>query len=259
MNLVDIALLSGAGLAAGTVNAIAGGGSLITFPALIATGLSPVAANVTNSVSVFPGYAASVYGSRTDLADLARDSSRRLLLSVLPTAVVAAALGCLLLLATPARAFDLVVPFLVLAAATTLAFQDRLRRLVGHPRDLSPRRQALSLHAMVFAGSLYGGYFGAALGVMLVAALALVLDHSMARVNALKNVVSATGGLVTVVAFAAFGPVDWADVLVVAPTAMIGGYVGARLARRLPSAVLKWLIVTFGIGVGLVLLYRAVF
>ena len=259
MNVVDIALLSGAGLAAGAVNAIAGGGSLITFPALIATGLSPVAANVTNSVSVFPGYTASVYGSRSDLADLARDSSRRLLVGVAPTSVVAAALGCLLLLATPARAFDLVVPFLVLAAATTLAFQDRLRRLVGHPRDLSPRRRALSLHAMVFVGSLYGGYFGAALGVMLVAALGLVLDQSMARVSALKNVVSAIGGLVTVVAFATFGPVDWADVLVVAPTAMIGGYVGARLARRLPSAVLKWLIVAFGTGVGLVLLYRAVF
>lgn len=258
MNLADIALLSGAGLAAGAVNAIAGGGSLITFPALIATGLSPVAANVTNSVSVFPGYAASVYGSRSDLVDLARDSSRRLLVSIVPTSVVAAALGCLLLLATPARAFDLVVPFLVLAAATTLAFQDRLRRLVGHPRDLSPGRRALSLHAMVFVGSLYGGYFGAALGVMLVAALGLVLDQSMARVNALKNVVSAIAGLVTVVTFATFGPVDWTDVLVVAPTAMIGGYVGARLARRLPSAVLKWVIVAFGTGVGLVLLYRAV-
>lgn len=257
MNLVDIALLSGAGLAAGTVNAIAGGGSLITFPALIATGLSPVAANVTNSVSVFPGYAASVYGSRSDLKDLARDSSRRTLLGLAPTSVVAAALGCALLLATPARAFDLVVPFLVLAAATTLAFQDRLRKLVGHPRDLSPGRRTLSLHAMVFVGSLYGGYFGAALGVMLVAALGLVLDQSMARVSALKNVVSALGGLVTVGAFAAFGPVDWADVLVVAPTAMVGGYAGARLARRLPSAVLKWLIVAFGTGVGLVLLYRA--
>jgi uncharacterized protein len=256
MNLVDIALLSGAGLAAGTVNAIAGGGSLITFPALIATGLSPVAANVTNSVSVFPGYAASVYGSRADLKDLARERSG--LWRLVPTSVVAAALGCALLLATPARAFDLVVPFLVLGAATALAFQERLRRLVGHPRDMSARRRTLSLHAMVFAGSLYGGYFGAALGVMLVAALGLVLDQSMARVSALKNVVSALGGLVTVGVFAAFGPVDWADVLVVAPTAMVGGYAGARLARRLPSAVLKWLIVTFGTGVGLVLLYRAV-
>jgi uncharacterized protein len=259
MNLVDIALLSGAGLAAGTVNAIAGGGSLITFPALSATGLSPVAANVTNSVSVFPGYTASVYGSRSDLADLARDSSRRTLLGLAPTSVVAAALGCALLLATPARAFDVVVPFLVLGAATALAFQDRLRKLVGHPRDMSPERRTLSLHAMVFAGSLYGGYFGAALGVMLVAALGLVLDQSMARVSALKNVVSALGGLVTVFVFATFGPVEWVDVLVVAPTAMVGGYVGARLARRLPSAALKWLIVAFGTGVGLVLLYRAVF
>jgi uncharacterized protein len=256
MNLVDIALLSGAGLAAGTVNAIAGGGSLIMFPALIATGLPPVAANVTNSVSVFPGYAASVYGSRTDLRELARERSG--LLQLAPTSVVAAGLGCALLLATPARAFDLVVPFLVLGATTVLAFQDRLRRLVGHPRDMAPGRRTLSLHAMVFVGSLYGGYFGAALGVMLVAALGLVLDQSMARISALKNAVSALGGLVTVGAFAVFGPVDWADVLVVAPTAMVGGYAGARLARRLPSAVLKWLIVAFGTGVGLVLLYRAV-
>ncbi|HTJ32021.1 MAG TPA: sulfite exporter TauE/SafE family protein [Dactylosporangium sp.] len=257
MNLADIAVLSVAGLAAGTVNAIAGGGSLITFPALIATGLPPVAANVTNSTSVFPGYAASVYGSRTDLADLARDGSRRLLVSLAPTAVVAAGLGCALLLLTPAKAFDVVVPFLVLGATAVLAFQDRLRRIVGHPREMSARRQALGLHGMVFLGSLYGGYFGAALGVMLVAAIGLVLDESMARISALKNVISALGGLVTVLAFALFGPVDWADVAVVAPAALVGGYVGARLARKLPSAVLKALIVVFGTAVGLVLFYRA--
>ncbi|MET7392657.1 sulfite exporter TauE/SafE family protein [Dactylosporangium sp. NPDC005572] len=258
MNLPDIVLLAVAGLAAGTVNAIAGGGSLITFPALIATGLGSVPANVTNSVSVFPGYAASVYGSRTDLADLARDhTGKRTLLGLVPTSVIAAGLGCALLLATPQEAFDLVVPFLVLGAAGVLAFQDRLRRLVGHPRHLSPRRRVLSLHAMVFVGSLYGGYFGAALGVMLVAALGLVLDASMARVSALKNVISALGGLVTVVAFGLFGPVDWADVAVVAPAAIVGGYVGARVARRLPGAVLKGLIVAFGVTVGLILLYRA--
>jgi uncharacterized membrane protein YfcA len=258
MDLPDIALLSVAGLAAGTVNAIAGGGSLITFPALIATGLPAVAANVTNTTAVFPGYAASVYGSRTDLAGLARDRSRRrVLLGLAPTSIVAAALGCALLLLTPARAFEIVVPFLVLGAAAVLAFQDRLRRLVGHPRELPARRQALGLHGMVFAGSLYGGYFGAALGVMLVAALGLVLDENMARISALKNVISALGGLVGVLAFALFGPVDWADVAVVAPAALIGGYAGARLARRLPGAVLKAVIVTFGTGVGLVLLYRA--
>ncbi|MEV8515517.1 sulfite exporter TauE/SafE family protein [Dactylosporangium sp. NPDC051484] len=259
MNPSNIALLSVAGLAAGTVNAIAGGGSLITFPALIATGLPPVAANVTNTTAVFPGYVASVYGSRTDLADLARDGSRRLLLSLGPTSVVAAALGCALLLLTPAKAFDVVVPFLVLGATAVLAFQDRLRRLVGHPRELSPRRQRLGLHGMVFIGSLYGGYFGAALGVMLVAAIGLVLDQSMARVSALKNAVSALGGLVGVLAFGLFGPVDWFDVAIVAPAAVVGGYIGARLARRLPSAVLKTMVVVFGSVVGLVLLYRAFF
>ncbi|WP_433209268.1 sulfite exporter TauE/SafE family protein [Dactylosporangium sp. CS-047395] len=250
MDLADIALLSVAGLAAGTVNAIAGGGSLITFPALIATGLPPVAANVTNSTSVFPGYVSSVVGSR---ADLGRAHWRPLV----PTAVVGAAFGCALLLLTPAAAFDVVVPFLVLGAAAVLAFQDRLRRLVGHPREMSGRRRALSLHAMVFVGSIYGGYFGAALGVMLVAGIGLVVDESMARVSALKNVISAVVGLVGVLAFALFGPVDWADVAVTAPTALIGGYLGARLARRLPSIVLRTLIVAFGTVVGLVLLYQA--
>ncbi|MFI5911598.1 sulfite exporter TauE/SafE family protein [Dactylosporangium sp. NPDC051541] len=250
MEVADIALLAIAGLAAGTVNAIAGGGSLITFPALLATGLPPVAANVTNTTSVFPGYLSSVYGSRADL-------DRRHLPRLIPTAVVAAILGCALLLLTPAKAFDYVVPFLVLGAAAVLAFQDRLRRLVGHPRTLSPRRRVLGLHLVVFVGSLYGGYFGAALGVMLVAALGLVLDESMARVSALKNVISAVGGLVGVLVFALFGPIDWADVLVTAPAALIGGYVGARVARRLPSVVLKTVIVVFGTVVGLVLLYRA--
>jgi uncharacterized membrane protein YfcA len=251
MDITNVALLLCAGLAAGTVNAIAGGGSLITFPALITTGLGSLAANVTNSVSVFPGYCASVYGSR---ADLPRGRS---VLAVLPTAAVGAAVGCWLLLVTPARAFELIVPFLVLAAAVILAFQQRLRTVVGHPRDLSPRRRVVTLHGMVFVGAVYGGYFGAALGVMLVAALGLVLDETLARVSAVKNAVSAVVGLVTVVVFGVSGRVDWADVAVVAPATLVGGYVGARIARRLPAPVLRAVIVTFGIVVGLYLLWRA--
>jgi uncharacterized membrane protein YfcA len=257
MSLSDVALLLVAGLAAGTVNAIAGGGSLITFPALIAIGLGPVPANVTNSVAVFPGYVASVAGSRADLADLAREGSRRSLLALIPTAVVGSAVGCALLLATPARAFEVVVPFLVLAAAGVLAFQQRLRQVVGHPRTLSYRRRQVSLHAMVAGGAVYGGYFGAALGVMLVAALGLVLDETLARVTALKNAMSAVVGLVTVLVFAVFGRVDWVDVLILAPATITGGYLGARIARRLPARVLRAMIVTFGVTVGLVLLWRA--
>ncbi|HEX8630681.1 MAG TPA: sulfite exporter TauE/SafE family protein [Catenuloplanes sp.] len=253
MDLSQAAVLVAAGLGAGTVNAIAGGGSLISFPTLIAVGLPPVAANVTNSVAVCPGYLSSVVGSRADLG-----GQRGRLRAVLPTAVVGGVGGCGLLLATPARAFELVVPFLVLAAAAVLAFQERLRRLVGHPRTMSDRRRMLSLQAMVLVGAVYGGYFGAALGVMLVAALALVLDEALNRVNALKNVLSGVVGLVTVAVFTLFGPVNWAAVLVLAPATVVGGYAGARLARRLPARVLRAVIVVVGTVIGLLLLVRAV-
>jgi uncharacterized membrane protein YfcA len=254
MDLSHVLLLVVAGLAAGAVNAIAGGGSLITFPSLIAVGLPTVAANVTNSVAVCPGYVSSVVGSRADLA-----GQGRRLRTIVPTGLAGSVVGCALLLLTPARAFEVVVPFLVLAAAATLAFQDRLRGLVGHPRALSPLRRTITLQVVVFVGAIYGGYFGAALGVMYVAALALVLDESLNRINALKNVLSAAVGLVTIIVFAIFGPVHWGAALTVAPATVVGGYVGARLARRLPARVLKIIIVSFGTAIGLVLLYRAFF
>lgn len=260
MTAAHIALLLVAGLAAGTVNAIAGGGSLVTFPALVATGLPTVAANVTNSVAVFPGYVSSVVGSRRDLADLVAEDpkqGRRRLLALAPTAIVGTAIGCALLLATPASAFDKVVPFLVLGAGAVLAFQSRLRSVVGHPHAMPPHRRLLALHGMVALGSVYGGYFGAALGVMFVAALGLVLATSLARVNALKNALSALVGFITLVVFALFGPVDWADVALVAPATITGGYIGARVARRLPARVLRAMIVTFAGVIGAYLLIRA--
>jgi hypothetical protein len=256
MDLTDVALLIVAGLAAGIVNGFAGGGSLITFPALIATGLPPVSANVTNSLSVVPGYAASAYGTRSDLRELiGHDRSR--VWALLPTAVAGSVGGCALLLLAPDRAFDLVVPFLVLGAAAILAFQNRLRAVVGNPHELSPRRRTLAVHGMVAVCATYGGYFGAAMGVMMVAGLGLVIADTMARLSALKNVISTTVGLATVVIFAAFGPVDWLAVAVVAPATIAGGYTGARLARRLRSDVLRAVIVVFAVVVGLILLVRA--
>lgn len=252
MDCADALLLLGAGLAAGTVNAVAGGGSLITFPALVAVGLPPVPANVTNSLGVSPGYVGSVTGS---LADLSGQRGR--VRQLLPTAAAGSAGGCALLLTTPARAFEVAVPFLVLGAAVVLALQDRLRRVVGQPHLMSRRRQGLSLHVMTAVGALYGGYFGAAMGVMLVAALGLVLDETMARVNALKNLISAVVGLVTVLAFAVFGPVHWLAVGILAPATVLGGYLGARIARQLPCRVLRTLVVAFGAVVGVILLLRA--
>ncbi|GAA0477363.1 UPF0721 transmembrane protein [Paractinoplanes deccanensis] len=252
MDVAHIFLLIAAGVAAGGVNAIAGGGSLITFPSLIAVGLPPVPANVTNSISVFPGYVSSVAASRADLSG----QGHRLRV-IVPATVLGSIGGCALLLLTPERAFELVVPFLVLGAAAVLAFQQRLRGLVGHPRHLSPRRAAVTLQLVAFAGAVYGGYFGAALGVMYVAALALILDEPLNRINALKNVLSAVVGLVTLLVFAVFGPVNWTAVLVLAPATVVGGYFGAKLAQRLPAPVLRALIVTFGTVIGLILLYRA--
>jgi uncharacterized protein len=257
MSLAHVVLLLAAGLAAGTVNAIAGGGSLVTFPALLATGLPSVAANVTNSIAVFPGYVGSVVGSRLDLAELSTEISRRRIVALIPTTIVGTAAGCVLLLATPGEAFDRVVPFLVLGAGAVLAFQNRLRAVVGQPHEMSPRRRALSLHGMVLLGSVYGGYFGAALGVMLVAALGLVLATSLARVSALKNAISALVGFITLLVFALFGPVDWVDVAILAPATVTGGYAGARVARRLPAPVLRAVIVAFAGVVGVVLLVRA--
>jgi uncharacterized membrane protein YfcA len=257
MNVSHVVLLLAAGLAAGGVNAVAGGGSLVTFPALLATGLPSVAANVTNSVAVFPGYVGSVAGSRHDLGDLARERSRGELFALLPTTVLGATAGCVLLLATPGRAFDLLVPFLVLGAGAVLAFQERLRRVVGHPHEMSATRRRVAMHGMAGLGSVYGGYFGAALGVMLVAALGLVLPTTLARVSALKNAMSAVVGLVTLLIFAVFGPVNWADAAILAPATVTGGYVGARLARRLPAPILRAVIVTFAGVVGVVLLVRA--
>ncbi|GAB3985263.1 sulfite exporter TauE/SafE family protein [Plantactinospora veratri] len=269
MDFPEALLLLAAGLAAGVVNAVAGGGSLITFPAMIAVGLPPIPANVSNSMSVCPGYLASVWGSRADLPD------RRWLLRLVPGTVLGTAAGCALLLSTPARAFELAVPFLVLGATAVLAFQDQLRRLVGQEggRPATPgsgrraaaggtvlrstSRQTLALHTMVVVGAVYGGYFGAALGVMLVAGLALVLDETLTRVSAIKNVLSAVVGLTTIVAFAAFGPVNWTAVAVVAPATVIGGYAGARLVRRMPPELLKTVIVLFGTAIGLLLLYRS--
>jgi uncharacterized protein len=252
MDLGDIAFLLAAGLIAGMVNAVAGGGSLVSFPALLAAGLPPVAANVTNSVAVTPGYLASVVGSRSELA-----AQRMRIWHVLVTATLGAIVGSVLLLVSPPRAFEVIVPFLVLGSTALLALQVPLRRVVGHPRRMSPVRAKVSLYVVVALAGLYGGYFRPALGVVLFALLALVIDDSLPRLNALKNVGQAVIGVVTVLIFAVFGPVQWLAVAVLVPTVIIGGYLGARVVPRMPTIVWQVLIIAFGTIIGLVLLHQA--
>ncbi|MBB5869884.1 putative membrane protein YfcA [Allocatelliglobosispora scoriae] len=250
MDLSGAALLVAAGVGAGTVNAIAGGGSLMTFPALVAVGLPPVAANVTNSIAISPGYLASVAGSHRDLAE-----ERTRTLRLIPTVIVGTGIGCALLLLTPAEAFEKVVPFLVIGAAVLLALQEKIKARVGHPHQLSHR--TLATHAMVGVSCIYGGYFGAALGVILMALLGLVVAAPLRRINAMKYVITAVSGLTTVAIFAVGGPVDWVAVAVLAPAAMLGGFLGARVARRLPARVLRVAIVIFAIMIGIILFIKA--
>jgi uncharacterized membrane protein YfcA len=237
-----------AGVFAGGVNAVAGGGSLLVFPALLAAGFPPLAANVTNSVAQWPGYGGNVFGSRHDL----RGQRRRILLTC-AVAIVGSAVGCVLLLLLPDAVFDAVVPGLVLLASALMALQPRIKRWIGAPAPGAPDRLGPLLPA-VFGAAVYGGYFGGALGVIMIATLSLCANDTLVRLNALKGLLALVIASVTVVIFALAGPVDWLAVALLAPTTLVGGYLGARLARRLPEAVLRWVVVLLGLAVGIALL-----
>lgn len=243
-----LAFLLVAGLLSGAVNAVAGGGSLLVFPALLAVGFAPLPANVTNSVAQWPGYVGVLAGARHELPG----QGRRIALTA-AVAVVGSAVGCVLLLALPAAVFDAVVPVLVLAASVLLGLQPRLKRWIGTPEPGHPDRNGLLLPA-VFLAAVYGGYFGGALGVILIATLSLCAGDDLRRLNATKAALSLVIASVTVVIFAVRAPVDWAAVALLAPTTLVGGYVGARLARRLPENVLRGAVVLLGVAVGVYLL-----
>jgi uncharacterized protein len=251
MNVSEAAFLAAAGFLGGGVNAIAGGGSLIVFPAMVASGLGTLAANVTNSVALWPGYLGGVIGFREELA------GQRPRVAVLSAAATAgSALGCVLLLATPASAFDTVVPFLVSFASLLLAVQPRIAAALGRP-SADHRDARRVLYPAVTLAAVYGGYFGGALGVILVGTLALTVQDTLRRLNALKGMLSLVVATVTVLLFGLFGPVDWAVVAVVAPASLLGGFAGARVARRLPDQVLRWCVVVFGLTVAVLLFLRA--
>lgn len=245
------ALLAVAGLAAGAVNAVAGGGSLISFPALLAAGYPSVTANVTNTVALFPGYAGSVAGGRTEL-----EGQGGRIRSVAVTSVVGACLGALLLLTTSGDVFRQVVPFLILLACLLLVLQPRLARAVRTRQESRPRGVGVPLQVGVLLAAVYGAYFGAGLGVMLLGILGVLLHDRLQRVNALKNVLSLVINAVALVAFGLFGPVAWDAVLVIALASLLGGYGGARVARRIPATVLRAAVITYGVVVAVVLLVR---
>jgi uncharacterized membrane protein YfcA len=248
---VDLVIAAGVAFLAGAINSIAGGGSLILFPTLVALGLPPVAANVTNSVAQWPGYLGGVVGFRSEYA-----GQRRRLLRFGLVALLGGTAGSVLLLTTPSQAFDVVVPVLVLLASLLLAVQPLLTRRLRREEGDRVRRDPAWVYVALFLATVYGGYFGGALGVILVGVLGIAL-HRLTLANALKSALSAITATVTVVVFGIFGDVHWDVVAVAAPASLVGGFLGAHVAKRIPATPLRILIVTFGVAVSVYLFLRA--
>ncbi len=239
------------GLVAGGINALAGGGSLLSFPALLALGLPPLTANVTNSVALWPGYVGTTWGYRRELS-----TQRRRLLALAPAAVTGAVAGCLLLLVTSEGAFERIVPFLILLGSLLLAVQGRVtERVRSWPGGGAGIRSPL-LHGSVLLAAAYGAYFGGGLGVVLLAGLGLFVADGLQQLNGLKSALSLLINAVALIAFALFAPVEWGVVAVLAPAALAGGYLGAKMARRLQPARLRLVVVVFGVVVAIALLLR---
>jgi uncharacterized membrane protein YfcA len=244
MSVGQALAIAGAGLAAGTINVVVGSGTLITFPVLLAFGYAPVTANVSNTVGLVPGSVSGAVGYRRELAGQARRARRLGAMSV-----AGGISGAVLLLALPSSAFKAIVPvFIVGALALTLA-QPRLNRWLAVRRiDLGGERIRLLTMAAVYVAGVYGGYFGAAQGILLLAILGVTLAQDLQRTNALKNVLAGLVNGVAAIYFIFAADVRWAPAAIIAGASIVGGQLGARYGRRLPPQGLRALIVVVGIA-----------
>ena len=250
MSAVGLLIAAGVAFVAGAINSVAGGGSLILFPTLVALGLHPIDANVTNSVAQWPGYIGGIFGFRDEYA-----GQRHRIVRFGIVAVLGGIVGSVLLLTTPSSAFDVVVPILVLLASLLLAVQPLVNQRLRREEGDGGRHDPAWVYVALFLATVYGGYFGGALGVILVGVLGLALRR-LKLANALKSVLSAITATVTVIVFGLFGPVHWLVVAVAAPASLLGGFVGARIATRIPTTPLRIFIVTFGVAVTIYLFLR---
>ena len=248
MTASEAAAILLAGVAAGTLNAVVGSGTLITFPTLLAFGYPPVLANVSNTVGLVPGSFSAAYGYRRELVG---QRSRLLRLGV--GSILGGLTGALLLLRLPPAAFKAIVPLLILIGCGLVIAQPWL---VGRIQKRPARGSSDALLLLgVYAAGVYGGYFGAAQGVLLVGLMGALLDESLQRINAAKNVLAGLVNLTAAGLFLALTPVAWGPALLIALGSVVGGQLGARVGRRLPPLVLRGLIVAVGlVAVGKILL-----
>jgi uncharacterized protein len=253
VSATSLLVVAGVALVSGAINSIAGGGSLILFPALVALGLPTLDANITNSIAQWPGYFGGIYGFRHELA-----GQRGRVIRFGAVALVGGTAGSVVLITTPTSAFDVVVPVLVLVASLLLAVQPLVNRRLRSAEDPETRRSDPSwVYVVLLLATAYGGYFGGALGVILVGVLGLAL-RKLKLANALKSAISGVTATTTVVVFGVFAAshVHWIVVAVAAPTTLIGGFLGAKVATRIPSTPLRALIVVFGVAVAIYLFLR---
>jgi hypothetical protein len=250
-------LLALAGFSAGAVNALAGGGTLVSFPALLALGIAPVTANITSTVALCPGYLGAALTQRRDL-----HGQRAHLLPLLAVAACGGLLGAVCLLHTDSRAFARAVPWLILLACALLAMQEKVRSMLA-PRPVpaitarapgSPSYWALPL---IGAGAVYGGYFGAGMSVILLAALGIVFDDSLPRLNALKQWLALAANVAAAAWLASRTRLDWTVVAVLALSAALGGACGGRIAGRMPPLMLRRAVVMLGVVIAMAYLWRS--
>ncbi len=283
MNAGQIVLLIAAGFGAGVVNGVAGGGTLVSFSALLAVGLPALRANLTSTVGIFPGFIGGIAGFREEITD----QTTRVAQLSLP-ALAGSVTGAVLLLTTPAKSFQHFVPYLVLLACALFAVQPIVARYVrqralvaplppvdpalddGADRDATasdapaanaratapaPGRARLSLTgAGVFVGAIYGGYFGAGLGVVLLALLGMALPDRLVRTNGLRSTIALVVSAGAAAVFVLHGDIAWVDAGLLAPSSVVGGYSGARLARRLPAVVVRLVVIALGLATAIRLL-----
>ncbi|NYI03341.1 sulfite exporter TauE/SafE family protein [Allostreptomyces psammosilenae] len=264
MSWAEMLLVLVAGVGAGTINTIVGSGTLITFPVLLAVGIPPVVANVSNNLGLVPGSLSGAIGYRRELA-----GQRGRILRFGVASLLGGAAGAVALLLLPEEAFDRIVPALILLALVLVVLQPRLSRRLAARREAA-REEALRqgrdprpasdhggrlLPLGVGACGVYGGYFGAAQGIILLALMGTALDDDLQRLNALKNVLAMIVNAVAAVVFLFVADFDWAAVALIAVGATLGGQIGSRVGRRLPPTVLRGVIVVVGLtAVGSMLL-----
>ena len=242
MTWLDAVAVVAAGLAAGTINAVVGSGTLVSFPTLLALGYPPVLANVTNTVGLTPGYVSAAIGYRRELC-----GQRARLLRLGVASGAGGLCGALLLLRLPAATFKVIVPVLIGVGCGLVVAQPAITARLSVRRAAAPHGST-SVWLLVFVAGVYGGYFGAAQSVLLLAILGIGLRESMQRTNAAKNVLAGIVNGVAALLFVLFGPVAWSAAILLAAGSLVGGQVGARIGRVLPDAAFRAVVVAVGVA-----------